>query len=276
MKSSFVGLRARVFSALAAVGGISAIGYYYGFMGMAVIATLVILIGCLEFTHIGFLPEENLSPLVKALFILCAFIFLVATSFLNGIDCLAALGITAVMYLSLLVWLLGENTPLERIRHLSTTSILGFVYTAFLPAFAIRTLFLPRGLEWFCWLLIVVFSGDTAAYFFGLCFGKKKLMVAISPKKTLIGAWGGLLGSGIGSISSLYFIDSHLLIPIVISGTAIGFFAQTGDLFESLLKRVSHNKDSGNIMPGHGGVLDRLDGIYFASPIVFFVAYYID
>ena len=153
---------------------------------------------------------------------------------------------------------------------------MGFIYTALLPSFAIRTLFLPNGIEWFILLLVVVFAGDTAAYFAGLKYGKKKLMPEVSPKKTVAGSIGGLGGSIVGAaIFGTWFFGAQSLISLLPAAALAGFLAQSGDLFESLLKRTCGVKDSGRIMPGHGGILDRLDGIYFAAPVFYLLARWI-
>jgi phosphatidate cytidylyltransferase len=129
---------------------------------------------------------------------------------------------------------------------------------------------IENGQIWFFGLLAMVFAGDTFAYFTGRNFGKNKLLEAVSPQKTIEGAIGGLVGSAVAGGALAYFFLPH--IPIVsLMGVALvtGIFAQVGDLFESLLKRVAEVKDSGSIMPGHGGLLDRVDGVYFAAPVYF-------
>ena len=125
------------------------------------------------------------------------------------------------------------------------------------------------------YLLVVIALADSGAYFIGKKYGKTKLAPVISPKKTIEGLWGGLLISATtAGVYSIYFpmgaINRCLLIIVSI---AIVFFALLGDLFESLLKRVVGLKDSGNILPGHGGILDRLDSIFAALPVFVFFIY---
>jgi phosphatidate cytidylyltransferase len=118
----------------------------------------------------------------------------------------------------------------------------------------------------------VVATGDTVAYFAGKRFGVRKLAPEISPGKTWAGAWGYVLGAAVtGSVAwRFYFLDYPFL---EIAGLAVAFavLGQVGDLFESLLKRVFNVKDSSSLVPGHGGVLDRLDSMIF--PAVFANAY---
>jgi phosphatidate cytidylyltransferase len=113
--------------------------------------------------------------------------------------------------------------------------------------------------------------GDSAAYYLGSLFGKRKLYPAVSPNKSIEGALGGLAGSLVGSLlfRQLFFPELGLLLCLG-AALIVGAVGQTGDLFESLLKRSCGVKDSGTIIPGHGGVLDRLDSILFAAPVIWF------
>jgi phosphatidate cytidylyltransferase len=125
-------------------------------------------------------------------------------------------------------------------------------------------------------LLIVVFFGDTFAYFTGRWFGKRKLYVELSPNKTWEGALGGLFGSAFGgSVFGASVFQDVPWYKFALFCIACGAVAQSGDLLMSLVKRVSHVKDSGSIMPGHGGILDRLDGIFIACPLVYAFALYV-
>ncbi|MCB0407976.1 MAG: phosphatidate cytidylyltransferase, partial [Bdellovibrionales bacterium] len=147
---------------------------------------------------------------------------------------------------------------------------LGLLYCAFFPAFAIRILLGPHGIIWFYALLIIVFLGDTFAYFSGWLWGNKKLYPQLSPKKTFAGALGGAVGSvAFGSLYLKYFFPELFLGSIIIFCFLCAMAAQSGDLFISLIKRVADVKDTGRLMPGHGGLLDRLDGILMTAPLVY-------
>ena len=115
----------------------------------------------------------------------------------------------------------------------------------------------------------LLWANDTGAYLVGMSIGKHRLFPRISPKKSWEGFFGGILVSmGIGALLSLFFTDFTLHIWVVMA-LLISISGVFGDLIESMYKRSLNVKDSGNIMPGHGGFLDRFDAVFFASPIVF-------
>ena len=110
----------------------------------------------------------------------------------------------------------------------------------------------------------------------GSYLGRHKLNPAVSPGKTIEGAVGGLVGNLlVGSIGKFFFFPAHPWGSAVLFFIAVGLAGQVGDLFESLFKRTSKIKDSGGILPGHGGVLDRIDALLFASPVAYFFKIYI-
>ena len=121
------------------------------------------------------------------------------------------------------------------------------------------------------WLvLITAFGTDTMAYFTGYALGKHKLCPRISPKKTIEGSIGGILGSVIFSGIFGYFIVNDLLIHCIIIGVLGGVVSQLGDLSASIFKRKMGIKDYGNLIPGHGGILDRFDSVLFTAPMVYY------
>jgi phosphatidate cytidylyltransferase len=121
-------------------------------------------------------------------------------------------------------------------------------------------------------IFILIWTNDSFAYIVGKSIGKTKLFERISPKKTIEGSIGGIVFSVIaGYLISKYYIqiaERNMFIWIIIA-LIVGFFGTIGDLIESKFKRLAGVKDSGKIMPGHGGVLDRLDSVIFVAPIVF-------
>jgi phosphatidate cytidylyltransferase len=121
----------------------------------------------------------------------------------------------------------------------------------------------------FSWL------ADTGGYFFGRFLGKTKLYEAVSPKKTRAGFVGALVGAGVGAaLASLWYLRALPLAHALPLGLFAGAVGQLGDLVESLLKRSTGIKDSGDIVPGHGGMLDRIDALIVVTPIVYVYASY--
>jgi phosphatidate cytidylyltransferase len=115
-------------------------------------------------------------------------------------------------------------------------------------------------------LLLVTFSMDTAAWFFGKNFGKRKLWPEVSPKKTIEGFWGGVITSAfVGTISWWIFFNQIKLYYFIVFA-ACAAISQAGDLVQSKIKREFGIKDSSNLIPGHGGVYDRIDSLIFLAP----------
>ena len=138
------------------------------------------------------------------------------------------------------------------------------------------------GLDWVFLFLVVTWCGDTGAYFAGRAFGRRKLFERISPKKTWEGAFGGFALSIVGAFVMWYFashIQADSLLAniewfhIAILGGLINVSGVVGDLTESLFKRAYDIKDSGWIMPGHGGIVDRVDSILFTAPVTWLYAF---
>nr|WP_066727532.1 phosphatidate cytidylyltransferase [Desulfuromonas sp. DDH964] len=151
--------------------------------------------------------------------------------------------------------------------------LLGFIYVPLLLAHLAMLRGLPDGRGWVFLVMLVVMAGDSAAYFSGINFGRHKLYPAISPKKSIEGAIGGLLGSLAGAfLAKLWFLPMLTGIDTLFLGLVLGSVGQLGDLFESMLKRSFGVKDSGTLIPGHGGILDRLDSLLFVFPLAYYYA----
>jgi phosphatidate cytidylyltransferase len=119
-------------------------------------------------------------------------------------------------------------------------------------------------------ILLIAWVGDTGAYFAGRFLGKKKLYEAVSPKKTWAGAWGGIAGSLLGAVFvKLVLLDALTWVDVVVVALIGSVLGQVGDLAESLIKRAVGVKDSGSLLPGHGGMLDRIDAVLFIAPWVY-------
>ena len=151
------------------------------------------------------------------------------------------------------------------------TALMGPVYTALPLALLIFIDMRPQGHLWIFFLLTVVFACDTGAFYFGRSFGKHKLHERVSPGKTWEGAFGGVFCSLLAAMLFIKFIDLHPFnVSLILLVITLAIASQIGDLAESVLKRNQGVKDSGSILPGHGGILDRIDGLLFAIPVLFF------
>jgi phosphatidate cytidylyltransferase len=153
---------------------------------------------------------------------------------------------------------------------------LGVVYIPLSLALMIAIRNTEMGRVWIYLIICVVFAGDTGAYYAGTYFGKKKLCPNVSPGKTVIGAFGGL-GANlvVGFVVQRFWMPEVHWAKIALFVIAIGIAGQVGDLFESMLKRSANVKDSGNLLPGHGGVLDRIDALLFAAPVAYVMMVYV-
>ena len=128
----------------------------------------------------------------------------------------------------------------------------------------------PQGKLWIFFLLSVIFLSDTGAFYFGRTFGKHKLYASVSPGKTWEGAFGGLFCSLLAAFLFPHFLQSFSFTWTLIGlAGGLSIAGQIGDLAESMLKRRYEVKDSGSLLPGHGGLLDRIDGLLFAIPIMY-------
>lgn len=132
------------------------------------------------------------------------------------------------------------------------------------------------GIQWVFFILFVVFGEDTGAFYTGSYLGRHKLIPSVSPKKTVEGAVGGLAaGVLLGLLFRHLFLPHLSVFPCLVLIVSLCVLAPIGDLFESVLKREGNVKDSGTIMPGHGGLLDRIDALLFAVPVAYFFKMYI-
>lgn len=132
------------------------------------------------------------------------------------------------------------------------------------------------GWQWILFILFTIFAGDIGAYYVGSYRGRHKLCPAVSPGKTVEGAVGGLTANVlVGSVLKIIMFTQLKWLPCLLFFVAVGVVGQIGDLFESQMKRASGVKDSGAMLPGHGGFLDRIDALLFVAPLAYTFRFYI-
>ena len=176
----------------------------------------------------------------------------------------------------LLTVFLFRREPLERIPRSVSVVVLAWLYCGLLIA-TIVALRVRFGVAWVIMAFVVTWANDTCAYFAGHAFGRHKLFERISPKKTWEGFAGGAVGSVGGALAVLALLHPAALgvSGAVVVGAGGAILGPVGDLVESMLKRATGVKDSGRIIPGHGGLLDRIDALLFVAPWVYVCAAYL-
>ena len=158
-------------------------------------------------------------------------------------------------------------------------TLFGILYVGWLSVHLVLLRELPnqlgqpysQGASYVLLAFLLTWVCDTAAYAFGLWLGRRRLLPEVSPKKSVEGSIGGLLATvAAAHVARLWFAPYLDVVHATLLGAAAGVFAQVGDLAESLLKRVSGTKDASSLIPGHGGVLDRFDSLYFTGPLIYY------
>ena len=194
------------------------------------------------------------------------------TIFINSNYC--TLTISLIILIILSIGLFKHQYQSQAIYSISGT-LLGIFYIS-LPLsllVSIRNTHYGRWLIFF--FFIFIWAGDTFAFYLGITFGRHKLWPAVSPNKSIEGFIGGLLGNFITVIIFKILVFPSLThLDCIWIALSVGIIGQIGDLFESLLKRSAQVKDSGSIIPGHGGILDRMDSILFAVPVFYYYLYF--
>lgn len=175
--------------------------------------------------------------------------------------------ILLMVCVALFIFLFNRRSPDRTITSVSV-SVFGIIYVAWFFAYLIKIKLLPDGAAWVFYTILIVKSGDAAAYFVGKNFGKTKLLPHVSPNKSVEGAVGQMIATVLLSAGSVFYL--HIPIwHLMILGLLVGALAILGDLAESLIKRDVGVKDSGQV-PGLGGILDVMDSLLFTVPFVYF------
>ncbi|HEY5585566.1 MAG TPA: phosphatidate cytidylyltransferase [Ruminiclostridium sp.] len=268
-------LKTRVISSLVGIALLIVV-LYLGSITLGVVVSLIAAIGLYEFYNsVANVKDIHPIKIVGYLSILPLLILgLQKTGWFNiDTNILTGISICLIIFLSMAFIVLGHNR--YNIIDACVTAF-GIAYVTYLMSFLILIRNLDSGVVLIWLIFIGAWGTDTMAYIFGRLFGKRKIIPEISPKKTQAGAIGGILGCialmiAFGFIVDAYFGLKISFVALSLLGFLCGIISQIGDWSASAIKRYVNIKDFGNIMPGHGGVLDRFDSILFVAPVVYFV-----
>ena len=197
---------------------------------------------------------------------------LVAAAHHGGDWWAGALALAAVVPL---LWLILSGNG-ERALPEWLPSVGGVLYIGWLGSHLVLLRHLDNGQDWVYLAVFATFANDTSAYFVGRAIGRTKLVPRISPGKTVEGSLGGILFGALGLVVLNYALGLRVDVwPLIPLAVLVPVAAQLGDLAESLVKRGAGVKDAGVLVPGHGGVLDRLDSVLFVVPVVYYYAWFV-
>ena len=243
----------------------------FGPITYAILMTTIIVLSTLEFCKIlcvsGYQPHTHLAIVVNVLAFVMGFFICY-----SGVDSRILLSLVGLIWVIFLFELFGKNqSPALVIAN----TLICIIYVG-MP-FALFNLLVFKGDTYDFWPIICLFSlawiNDTGAYLCGITMGRHKLYERISPKKTIEGFVGGVVFTVVGSWLIHYLSGTELWFCIL-CGLIVSILGTCGDLIESMFKRSVNIKDSGNVLPGHGGILDRFDAIMFSAPLVSLLYYF--
>ena len=234
---------------------------------LSFILIVVAIIALWEYFRIIFKGHQRLIYyLAQPAYVLA--IAIIIAAYFNHLDWVLLFLCLDVLFAGMVSMPMFKSNP--NVPDFIAKQVLSVVY---IPTFLSFLVLLRNGREgvgWVFFVLCVVAAGDVGAYYIGSYFGRHKLCPAVSPNKTIEGALGGICANLlIGFIFAFLFIDGLSWPLALIIAVIVGITGQLGDLFESQFKRASDIKDSSSLLPGHGGMLDRIDALLFAAPMTY-------
>lgn len=240
----------------------------YGSWLFVLLAYAMATIGLMELLKMSNIPKYSFPAMVGFLFL---WIILLPYSEMN----IFAITFTKTEVIILFMMLLLSTTVITKNKFAYYHAALIFMSTIYVGiGFYFLVLARMNGLNYVLFVLLTIWATDTGAYFFGNALGKKKLWPEISPNKTVAGAIGGILIACIvGILFQVIYPFEHSMFIIVVVAIVISIVGQVGDLVASAYKRHFNIKDSGNILPGHGGILDRMDSLIFVLPFLYIIQF---
>lgn len=238
---------------------------------LAAIVTLFSVGGIWEYNNIVFGKKEFLKEKIEGVI----FAAVIPLAMLYGTSQFV-LGVLAFCILLTFILFLGsvKESTID-IKNVAKV-IFGLMYIPFLISHFILLRLVDKGVLWVLFVLVLAFAGDITALYIGKYFGKRKLIPAVSPGKTVEGTIGLVLGSTIACVVFSYFSFPQIsLVQIAVLAFVGSIVGQLGDLSESAIKRNYGLKDASSLLPGHGGLLDRMDCLLFICPFVYYYRIYV-
>jgi phosphatidate cytidylyltransferase len=243
-----------------------------GKLPFLILVEILVILGLWEFLYVTKLKELHVARWI----LLPLGALLPVSAFFLG-EAVLVVSLLVILYLTAFIFIVRGRTQGATADW--ATSVFGLFYVAGLFSFLILLRQLPQesGMDyrlgglWIVYLLLCIWSCDTFAYFIGAPLGKNKLSPIVSPKKTVEGFFGGIAGAAAAAFFCYYvFFRSARLEHLLVVAAFVALIGQMGDLAESFLKRDAQIKDISNIIPGHGGILDRFDSLLFVAPVVYY------
>ena len=251
-------MKQRLISALLALAIIIPLIVYGGTIGIFAVGYFIVILGTDEWLRMTlpksrqiWIPYQLISTITLSICLLTTHDFL---GLIGGTIC------------SMILALYGTKNNKEA-KDALLSLVFALIYLVGFVPLMCEIRLQENGLAWLFFMCLITWAGDTGAYFAGRSFGRRKLFERVSPNKTLEGAFGGALLSILVALTYAYYTLPEIpLFHAGLLGLILNFLGVSGDLFESLLKREANVKDSGWILPGHGGVLDRMDSMLIIAP----------
>ncbi|MCL2615821.1 MAG: phosphatidate cytidylyltransferase [Dehalococcoidia bacterium] len=256
----------RVVTSILLLGGLLLVLWTNSFFpAFAIAAAICALLGAWEFYRMVGASGKGRPVLWLGLVLTLLFVIAPALKWDHSSGILISIAVAAP-----LLWVILRRDHRDAFSSWAFT-LAGILYLGWLSSRYTALIRLDDGYKWVVLALFCTFASDTTAFFVGRLLGRHKMAPSISPAKTWEGAAGGLAGAIIlGSLIAWILKLPLSLWQVSLLATATSVFAQAGDLVESLFKRNMGTKDSGHALPGHGGMLDRVDGIVFAGLVVYY------
>lgn len=260
-------MKIRIVSGLMMAALVMAVVMYMPLWGLKIAVACVVALAARELAHMFFPGSRGARLWMAGLSVALA----LGVMFASQRFFFWALAIPLALMLIFSFHLFRPHASFESLLPQLSQSLLGVLYLGLLPAFWGLIAELRHGQAWLLLVLGATFGADTGAYLIGKRWGRHKLAPRVSPGKTLEGFVGGWVFSLAACVIWKFLAYRNVsLFDCAALGTLIGFVGPLGDLSESMIKRSLHVKDSGQLIPGHGGMLDRIDALLFTGPVAYY------